>query len=356
TDPRPSPELTFRADLSTTGCVFDATTADPFGTVICNGSFTLAGNGAFRDLTLVFDVAPTALCSSRYGNTARVLSLEPDLNIANNTSETVFTDVSCTCGDGILQTPNDLNVTETCDEGVLNGTAGRCNNFCNGIVPGQVDLFISKDAPASVPQDGIFTYTLSAQNVSATTTATNVTMTDAVPSASLVFQPSLNAPHSDCVFNPTVTTQAPFGTVTCGGPSISLAPGGTLSRELTFKVAANASCEAFFLNRATISSLEPDLNASDNLSNEVRTDVSCTGTPAVTEADLVIQKSGPATASRGGTIAYTITVSNTGAIAANNVVVTDPRPGSDLTFNPLLSSPACSFDAGTNAVTCTAAS
>jgi uncharacterized repeat protein (TIGR01451 family) len=46
------------------------------------------------------------------------------------------------------------------------------------------------------------------------------------------------------------------------------------------------------------------------------------------ESDLVIQKNGPASVTAGGVITYTLTVSNTGPSAANNVVVNDAVPAS----------------------------
>jgi len=63
-----------------------------------------------------------------------------------------------------------------------------------------------------------------------------------------------------------------------------------------------------------------------------------TGTPA----DMTVTKSGPGSASSGGSVTYTLTVKNLGGTAASNVVVTDPTP-SGLTLTGVTSGSCSSF-------------
>jgi uncharacterized repeat protein (TIGR01451 family) len=63
-----------------------------------------------------------------------------------------------------------------------------------------------------------------------------------------------------------------------------------------------------------------------------------TGTPA----DMTVTKSGPASASSGGSVTYTLAVKNLGGTAASSVVVTDPTP-SGLTLTGVTSAFCSSF-------------
>ncbi|HBL76606.1 MAG TPA: hypothetical protein DD458_15385, partial [Prolixibacteraceae bacterium] len=69
---------------------------------------------------------------------------------------------------------------------------------------------------------------------------------------------------------------------------------------------------------------------------------------------LSISKTGPASASPGGTISYTITYSNTGTGPGNNIVITDHLPSSTL-YTYSSSSPAGNYNSASNTITWTSA-
>ena len=77
----------------------------------------------------------------------------------------------------------------------------------------------------------------------------------------------------------------------------------------------------------------------------------------VDEADLVVSKTAePAEVTPGGTITYTVTVSNpNGPAEAVGVQITDAIPvGADFVPGSLDDDPACTFNAGLNQVECSA--
>jgi uncharacterized repeat protein (TIGR01451 family) len=69
--------------------------------------------------------------------------------------------------------------------------------------------------------------------------------------------------------------------------------------------------------------------------------------PPIPTADLSITKDGPATAQSGGTITYTLNVSNGGPFDAHNVVVDDPLPAGETFVSATPSQGSCN-----SAVTC----
>jgi uncharacterized repeat protein (TIGR01451 family) len=64
--------------------------------------------------------------------------------------------------------------------------------------------------------------------------------------------------------------------------------------------------------------------------------------PPVLTADLSITKTGPATAQTGGTITYTLAVSNAGPFDAHNVTVDDPLPAGETLISAATSQGSCS--------------
>jgi uncharacterized repeat protein (TIGR01451 family) len=111
------------------------------------------------------------------------------------------------------------------------------------------------------------------------------------------------------------------GVQTTGGGDIDvqvdfLSPGGSV----TFTVSGTLSPGAMgtLSNTATVT---PPANVTDpNPANNTATDP----TPIVSQANLRIMKTGPATAVSGTTIAYTLLIANDGPSSATDTVVTDP--------------------------------
>jgi uncharacterized repeat protein (TIGR01451 family) len=162
------------------------------------------------------------------------------------------------------------------------------------------DLSVVKAGPVSAVAGGQVTYTITVTN-NGPDTAVAATLDDPTP-AGLAF----------------VSASAP-----CAGgfPCAlgDLAAGASIVVNATFAVAANAV--GSIVNTASVGASTPDPDPSDN-EDSVTTSIG-TGTGS---ADLRIQKTGPATVNAGGTIVYTLVVSNLGPDAVPDAVVTDPTP------------------------------
>ncbi len=294
-DPIPS-GLTFNAAASDPACLV-------VGTDVKCMNFDLDA-GQSRTFSVVFTVAVPAACTPfTVQNSASILlgaaGGVTDPNSNNNQSQTVITSVSC-------PTPN------------------------------TADVSVTKTGPATMERGGTLSYTVTAVNAGPAT-ATNVVIADVIPSG-LTFNAA--ASSAGCVLNGAGTS------VLCNNFSLGL--GESKSFTIAFTVPAVAACLTQTVqNVATVSTSVTDPNTSNNTSQTVSTTITC---PVPTTADLSLVKTGPATAVRGSTINYTLTVSNLGGASAENVRVTDPVPAG-LTFVPAQSSASCSLQG--NAVVCT---
>ena len=167
----------------------------------------------------------------------------------------------------------------------------------------QVDAAITKSGPAKVGPGGTITYTITVTNNGPSDAAT-VNFTDPTDG------------------NLTTITSYPCGntglTVTCQIGTMT--PGETRVYYLTVKVKDNVPAGTVITNCATVDTgTRPETNPANNSS--------CTSTyvdPVTPVADVEVTKTGPATVDAGGTISYTLSVTNHGPDTATNVVVADP--------------------------------
>ena len=136
--------------------------------------------------------------------------------------------------------------------------------------------------------------------------ATGVTLTDTLP-AGVTFDTGGSSP--EC-------TGPAAGPVTC---PVGDLPSGT-SVEVTVAVSVPSSLPAGTLltNTASVAGDQPDPNPANNTSSV--TD------PVSRVVNLEISKDAPASVPLGGTITYTVTVTNAGPSDASDVVITDPLP------------------------------
>ena len=185
------------------------------------------------------------------------------------------------------------------------------------IAPTTADLSITKTtATTNAPEGSTFSYTIVMTN-NGPDAAANPVMEDVLPS-SLLFR-SINSPAGWSCATPAVGAT---GTITCS--AATLANGASATFTLVVEVDASSGTIS---NTASASSDTADSNGgnSDGVAGGV-----VAGPPV---ADLEITKTtGSGSATTGGTVIYTITVTNNGPSPATNVVVSDDLPAG-LTLN-----------------------
>ncbi len=275
TDAIPS-GLTFNASQSSGNCIQSGSN------IVCN-NITL-GSGQSTSVTVSFNVPNSVSCNSNIQNTASISTSTTDPNSSNNQSGTVSTTVTC---------------------------------------PVQADLSIQKSGPSSVQRGNVAIYTVTVTN-NGPATASNVTVTDAIPSG--------------LTFNASQSSNSCFqsgNNVVCN--NFSLSNGQTTNIQIAFNVPTVANCTQTTVNNtATVSSATTDPVSGNNTSQTVQTTLTC---PPVT-ADLSIQKFGPSSIERGNVLSYTVSVTNNGPSTVSSITITDAIP-SGLTFNASQSSNSC---------------
>ena len=283
--------LVFNAGLSDPACVLQGPD------VLCNNSSLTSGQSV--SYNVVFDVQQSAICNQNVDNSASVSTSSTDPNPANNQSLLVSTLIQC--------------------------------------LTASADLSIIKAGPATAPQNGTVTYTLSATN-NGPDTAQNVVVSDPIP-AGLTF----NVAQSDqnCVQQ--------GADVLCSSPNII--NGATRTFLVTFDIPGTVACNTVVPNAASVSTSTTDPNPANNQSQTINTTVEC-GQPG--QADLSLDKTGPGAISKGDVVTYTLTARNIGPDTANNVTVTDYVPAG-LIFSSANSSAECVLQQSGTEIICTAA-
>ena len=165
------------------------------------------------------------------------------------------------------------------------------------VVAPNADLQVVKTGPAGVIAGQNFTYTVTVTN-SGPSSASNVVVSDPTP-ANLTFVSNTGGCLS--------TYPCSLGTLTAG-QIVTIT--STYSTAPTFSGSVS--------NTATVSSTTGDPNNTNN-SSTISTNVG-------EQANLAVNKTGPASANPGQTISYTTTVTNNGPSTATSVVVTDVTP------------------------------
>jgi uncharacterized repeat protein (TIGR01451 family) len=229
---------------------------------------TIAAGGS-ATVTLVVTAASSLADNATVSNTATVTSDYLDTNSANNTS-TIVTNV-----DRLV----DLAITKT-------------------------------DSPDPVLVNGQLTYTLSVIN-NGPSNASGVVITDVIPATLTIVSATSASATANTVGNTVTFT---VGNLNSGSTATA-----------TIVVSVNDITITTVANTATVTSTETDSNSANNTST--------TNTAVTPVADLRIAKTDSADpVIAGGTMSYTLTVTNDGPSAATNVVVTDVLPAG-LTFN-----------------------
>ena len=181
-----------------------------------------------------------------------------------------------------------------------------------GVGGPMANLMIVKSGPAQALAGGNVTYTLSVTN-NGPDTAAGVTLDDPAPAGTTFVSASLPCQSGfPCALGDLVNGASTIVTVT---------------------FAVDATATGNLVNDASVASATPDPDPSDN-ADSVTTPI----VVVASAADLGLAKTGPASVIAGGTITYTIVVTNAGPDAATNVLVSDPTPAG---LNFVANSGAC---------------
>ncbi len=196
------------------------------------------------------------------------------------------------------------------------------------------DLQPHKTAPGAVYIEGRILYRLSVTN-HGPSQATNVVLTDHLPSGTVFADASQGCSHSG-------------STVTC---SVGALGPGITSSTYTITVTLDQSlAEGTVLeNTVTASASSPDPN---DANDSAAASTTVTRDPSNLQADLSLDKTAPATVYAGGTLDYVLHVYNGGALDATGVTVVDDLPPEADFVSATPDQGSCAYDATRHRVTC----
>ena len=283
--------MTFVSISQSGGPAFSCTTpaVGASGTITCTAATLPASTSV--TFTLVGQVPANAPVGSTYTNIAGVTTATPDPNPENDSGATTLTVAAS-------------------------------------------DVAVTKSGPATALAGGSATYSITVAN-NGPDTATNVSVADPLPAGTVFTSMSSTGVPATCSTPPSGTN----GTVFCSWPILGNGQSSTLT--LNVGIAATVANGTTITNTATVSSDSADPNAGNNSSS--------TSATVSSQADLSAVKSGPATATAGTTVTYTIAVANAGPSNAAAATLTDTLPAG-ATFVSLTQTSGPVFSCSTPAV------
>jgi large repetitive protein len=292
TDPLPA-GMTFVSETQNSGPAFSCSnpSAGTNGTITCTIASMPAGSIA--DFTFVANIPPQTPPGTTFNNTATVSTATFDPNDENNVST----------GSTTVPAPS-------------------------------ADLRVQKNGPVSALPNSDVAYSITVINAGPDPAA-NVALTDTLPGTMTFVSIAQNSgPAFDCTSQPAVGSG---GTVTC--TIATLAANTTSTFTLTGHMPSGTPAGTTFTNVANVATSTSDPNPINNQSPTTLT---------VGNSDLAITKTGPATATAGGTIAWTITVTNNGPDTEPNASFSDTLPAGT-TFNSFVQNTGAAASCGTPA-------
>jgi uncharacterized repeat protein (TIGR01451 family) len=195
----------------------------------------------------------------------------------------------------------------TPDPNTSNNTSASTANIVTA-----ADIAVVKSGPATILAGANITYILTLTNLGPSDAQT-VVLTDALPAGvTLLAESHLTGP--DAFVNATLGNVPRFTAVT-------VAAGHSDTFGVVGVVASGVPAGTILTNTAVGSSATFDQNPANN--------TSVANTTVFTQADLVVAKTGPATATEGDTLTYTLAVANTGPSDAQGVVLVDALPAGE---------------------------
>jgi uncharacterized repeat protein (TIGR01451 family) len=257
-------------DVLPAGATFVSGTSSVSGVTVTNAggvaTATIPTLAAGASATVTIIVTPTAAGSIT--DTAVVEGAQPDTTQSNNTASATTT---------VTAASADLSVTKT-------GPTNPVNTGANE------------------------TYTIVVTNNDAANGASNVVLSDVLPAGATFVSATSTAGGTPTQSGNTVT--ANLGTLAAGASD-------------TIMVVVSYASAGSFTDTATVTSSTPDNNTANNTASVTTTVQSSGGN----QANVSITKTGsPDPDQVGQPLSYTITVTNSGSVAASGVVVKDTLP------------------------------
>ncbi len=204
-----------------------------------------------------------------------------------------------------------ISNTATVDSDTLDPNGANDSSTISTSIVAQADLLVVKTGPATVVANGAISYSVVVTN-NGPSDANGTTFTDAVPAA-------ISGVTAACGAQ---TGGAVCGLVNVAGNSVTstittLPANGSVTFTIDGTAPANGASLSNTASAATPAGVT-DPDTSDN-SSTVTTTVTAS-------ADVSVVKTGPAAATPGSTVTYTIDVHNAGPSTATAVQVLDPTP------------------------------
>ena len=295
----------------------------PGGTVTYTLTATNHGPGTSDTVTVTDDVpaavtfvsvGPTPACSQAGGIVTCGFG-----HLANGEVRTVT--VVATLDAGL---PPQLVIPNTASVSVPTGDANPANDSSGAAVAvgDYADVQIDKSGPATVLPGGAIGYTLTARNNGPTTTALNTVVSDSLPVGLTLDRSSVAIDGVPIVLasgTPATGTCAATAVLTCVLGDLTVGATRTITFSLAVPVAPTALAPSY-TNVATITSDTPEL--SQDLPNDTSS-----WTTSVPYADVSITKQASSSSVvLGGSLIYTLVVTNHGPSGATAVVIDDVLP------------------------------
>lgn len=282
-------------------------------------------------VSLQQNTGPSFSCSTPPQTVNTISCSAPALANAASAQFTITVNASSSVANGTVITNTATVTTSSADPNANNNTSSASTT-----VSSNADISIVKSGPATQTAGSNINYTIVVTN-NGPSTAASVSWTDTLPAGETFSSLTQNSgPAFNC------TTGA---TISCS--IASLASGATASFSLTVQTSPSASAGTL-TNTAVVTSSTPDSTPGNNTSSFPTT--------LQQSADVAVTKSGPAAATAGSNVTYTITVANNGPSDAASVTLADTLPaGTTFVSENQTSGPAFNCTTGAT-VTCSIAS
>ena len=189
-------------------------------------------------------------------------------------------------------------------------------NFLPSLPANSADMAVTVSGPSSVTAGTTATYTITVTN-NGPNAAAGVVLTDTLPAGS-TFVTLTQTSGAD------VFTFSQSGGAATETAATNIVPGSTDTFTLVVSAPLSLTPGTTFSDSASVSTTTADPNSANN-------SATASGSIVGPPADLAVANTGPATATEGDQLVYTVTMTNTGPNSGTGVVLTDTL-GANLSY------------------------